>query len=271
MPGMKTFTRITASLLGIAFIFAAAPQAHADQAFYLLDKSARQGMLVSLSKNPDTVQPADTSNAPSLVGVIGSNDSNFDVQNDQVNVRTDGVADVLVTTIYGNIQIGDRISPSSILGFGAKQTQSGWIAGTAQGSLSPSTPHAVKTTITENNGKHRTVYAASIPVLIKVAYIPETAQAQDSALPANLQRLANTIAGKNASVMAVVFGFLLLIIGFVIAALITTASVRNGLSAISRQPLAKPHIVRQMFRSFAMALGILLFAVIGSMAIIRLL
>lgn len=268
---MKILVRTTVSLLGIAFIFAAIPHAHANQAFYLLDKSVRQGMLVSLSKNPDTVQPANTDNASSLVGVISPNDGNFDVQNGQVNVRTEGVTDVLVTTISGNIQVGDRISPSSIVGFGAKQTQSGWIAGTAQGSLSPSTPHAIKTTVTENNGKSRTVYAASIPVLIKVAYIPETAQTQDSALPANLQRLANTIAGRNASVMAVVFGFLLLITGFVIAALITTASVRNGLNAISRQPLAKPHIVRQMFRSFAMALGILLFAVISSMAIIRLL
>lgn len=269
---MKGLARSLIVLIGLLASLVITTQAHADQAFYTLDQSARQGMLVSLSKNPDTVVPASQQNASSLVGAIGPGNDNFDLQAGQVNVRTDGITDVLITTVDGNVQIGDRIGPSSIVGFGAKQTGSGWIAGVAQGSLSPSTHGAIKTTVTDSSGHKRDVYAASIPVLIKVTYFTAPASStQTSAIPKSLQSLADSIAGKHASVIAVLIGAFLLLTGFAIAALITQASVRSGLRAISRQPLAKPHIVKQMTRSFAMALGVLIAAILGTLIIIRVL
>jgi|GEM_PF-1913713 len=266
---MKKLAYLASGILAITLLLSWPANSYADQAFYTIDKTARQGMMVSLSKNPGVVEPTDITNAASLVGVIDPGGNNLEVQNGQVNVRTEGVVNVLVTTIGGDIKVGDRIAPSTIVGLGAKQAGSGWVVGTAQGSLDSSTGDAVKTNVTESSGQHRQVYAASIPVLIKVTYITAEAAQNQSGFLASLQKAADTIVGKHASMAAVILGFLILIVGLAIATLIITTTIRSGLKGISRQPLSRKQIVRQMTRSTALGVGILLLAIFGSMSIVR--
>jgi hypothetical protein len=242
---------------------------YAGQGYYVLDKSIRGGMLVSLTKNTQVVEAANDKNKESLIGVVGSSQTDFDVGKDQVSVQTDGIVDTLVTTVDGDIKVGDHIGPSSIVGLGAKVNNNGWAVGIAQQSLDATTAGVVKSTIADSTGAKHEVYVASIPVSVHVVYFNPQQQTTSTAIPNKIQSLADSIAGKRVSQVAIVLGTILLLAGFIIAGIIVNAAVRNGLQSIARQPLAKQETTRRMLQSFAMALGILVFAATATFIVIR--
>jgi hypothetical protein len=272
---MRTISRIG---LLIVVLFAVAGIllpviAQAGQGFYTVDKTVRSGMLVSLTQNPGVVEPTSNKNASSLVGVIGSSPTDLGVEPDQVSVQTDGVVNTLVSTVAGDIHVGDHVSPSIIVGFGAKSNGTSWMVGAAQGSLTADTKGAVKSSVTDANGAKHEVYVATIPVLIKVAQ--ENIQKQNDQntipIPSKIQAIADSLAGRHASQVAVVLSFLTLLSGFVVAGIIVNAAVKNGISSIARQPLAKQAITKRMVQSFMMALGILAGAMASALILIRIL
>lgn len=245
----------------------------AGQGFYTVDKSVRSGMVVSLTQNSGVVEPATDKNMTSLLGVIGSAQTDIGVAPDQVSVQTDGVVNTLVTTVDGDITVGDRVSPSSIIGFGAKNNGSGWVVGTAQGSLDAKTQGAVKSSVKDSSGATREVYVATVPVLINVAYYNAQQQDQDKTtpIPSKIQAVADSLAGRQASQVAVVLSFLLFLVGFIVAGIIVNAAVRNGISSIARQPLVKQAITRRMIQSFLMAGAIIVGAMISALVLLRVL
>lgn len=251
----------------------AAPLALAVQGFYAVDQGVRTGMLVSLNKNPGVVEPASINNAAGLVGVVGSSATDYTVEPGQIAVQTDGVVQTLVTTISGDIAVGDQISPSAIVGLGAKAEQSGWVVGIAQGSLAANSNGAVKTTVTDTSGQPREVYVATIPVLVKVMYQASDQNGDDKnkVLPDALQELADFFAGKKVSPVAVMLSFFLLFVGLGAAGIILNTTIRNSLLAISRQPLSKPDILRHMLRSVVLAFSLLVITLLGALVIIRIL
>jgi hypothetical protein len=272
---MRTLSRLG---LPIVVLFAVAgillpAVTQAGQGFYTVDKAVRSGMLVSLTQNPGVIEPASNKNESSLVGVVGTAPTDLGVEPDQVSVQTDGVVNTLVSTVSGDIKVGDHISPSIIVGFGAKSTGAGWIVGSAQGSLTAETKGAVKSTVTDANGEKHDVFVATIPVLVKVAQ--ENTQKQDDQntilLPSKIQSIADSLAGRHASQVAVVLSFLTLLAGFVVAGIIVNAAVRNGIASIARQPLAKQAISKRMIQSFATALAILAGAMLSALVLIRVL
>jgi len=157
---------IQISLSALCIISLAVPLVGAGQGFYAGDNEVRSGMLVSLTKNPGVVEMASANNQENLVGVVGTSSTDFAVQKDQIAVQTEGVVPALVSTANGEILVGDKIGPSALNGIGTKVGTKGWIVGVAQGSLTSDTQGAVKTTITDENGKSREVHVAIIPVLI---------------------------------------------------------------------------------------------------------
>ena len=84
-----------------------------SQNFNVLDSNNQTGMLMSLTTNPGVVARASDKNSSSLIGVLSTNDTAFDQQPGQVSVRTDGAATALVSTLNGNILVGDRITAST--------------------------------------------------------------------------------------------------------------------------------------------------------------
>lgn len=242
---------------------------YAGQGYYVLDKSIRTGMLVSLTQNTQVVEAASDKNKESLIGVVGSSQTDFDVGKDQVSVQTDGIVDTIVTTVSGDIKVGDHIGPSSIVGLGGKVNNNGWAVGIAQQSLDATTAGVVKSTIADSTGAKHEVYVASIPVSIHVVYFNPQQQATSTAIPNKIQSLADSIAGKRVSQVAIVLGTILLLAGFIIAGIIVNAAVRNGLQSIARQPLAKQETTKRMLQSFAMAFGILIFASTATFVVIR--
>lgn len=251
---------------------AALPVSAGTQSFYAVNNNAQPGMLMSLTANAKVVQPSTAQTIRSFVGLVaGPNDATLNQQPGQVSLNTDGVANALVSTVNGNISTGDRITTSTIAGIGAKMVGSGWIIGTAQGSLNAHSPGAVQTTVKSSQGANQSIYVGSIPVIIKALYYtaPGNSTSQSTWIPASLQQAANSIAGKHVSTLALITSFIVLVVGIFLATLIINSAVRGGMLAISRQPLSKLTIERKIIQSFGLALIILVFMLAGAWLLLR--
>lgn len=266
--------RLAAVSVGLVIMMAPTVAGASSQGFTVLRGSPQPGMLMSLTANSGVIEPATDQNAKSLVGVVTPvTETSLDQQDGQTNVRTDGAANALVSTLGGDIRVGDRITASPLAGIGAKTNTNAWIVGIAQGSLDADTKTAIKSTIADSGGAKHTVYVASIPVLVKVTYYSASSQAAaadtNAQVPAVLQRAADALAGKHVSTRALILSFLLLVIGIIAAGVLINSTIRGGFLAIARQPLAKFVILREVWRSFGLALLILLFALAAAALILR--
>lgn len=259
------------AVVGVICSVFAVSSVFAGQGFYGTDNSIKPGMLVSLTKNPGVIEPANNNNAGELVGVVGSSQNDLSIQQGQIAVQTEGLVQALVSTASGDIKVGDKISPSILNGVGAKVGQNGVVVGISQGSLSSDTKDAIKTSITDANNVAREVYVASIPVLVKVTYISSNQQViQDKGSVLQiLQDIAEAVAGKRVSTSAVILSFILLLVGIFISGIIINTVIRNGFQAIGRQPLSKKDIIRNMLRSVIFAISLLLFSVVGALVVIK--
>lgn len=275
----KRSTKITIGIIsGLVLLAVGTMTGHGNAAgtsFKLLNGQPQVGTIVSLTSNPGIIEPSNLANAKSLLGVIAPHEATIDQQSpDQINVKTDGVASAFVSTLNGDIVVGDRITASPIQGVGQKATSNSWIVGIAQSSLDAKTKGAVKSTVTDSKGGKRTVYVGSTAVLIKITYYTadsSTSSTVKTTVPNGLQRLADYIAGKHVTVLALLLSFALFTMGVVAAAIVVNGSIKGGFTAISRQPLAKRTILREVWRSFGIALLILLFVMAAAALLLRVL
>jgi hypothetical protein len=270
---LRTFGVLVIGVLAVAVPVLASAS---TQSFSVLDNKTQTGMLVSLTANSDVVAPATDKNAAALLGVTTDNttDISYSQKPGQVSVQTDGEASVLVSTLGGDVLIGDRIAPSSLAGIGQKIAGSGWIAGVAQASLDAKTAGAVATTVTDTKGARHQVYVARIPIVVHVTYYTVSGATESktaTGLPDSIQKIADAVAGKHASLIVILLSFLLLFIGVVSAGIIINSTVRGTFLAISRQPLSKAAVLRMMMRSLGVALGIIIAVFLGALLILKLL
>lgn len=233
--------------------------------------TAQPGMLMSLTRSSGVAEPTTDKNAALLVGIY-TDETSLDTRPGQVNVKTNGQTTALVSTLHGEIRVGDRIGPSSLAGIGARVDGKGWVVGVAQGSLDATTSDSVSVTIEDSRGSGRKVRVGRIPVLINVTYIPDAtnnADSRDLRVPNFLQELANTIAGKHVTLLGLIMGFTLMLLGLAFACFLAYGAARGGLQAISRQPLSKAVITRRMLHSFAIAGGILVAGLVCGLLLMR--
>lgn len=249
--------------------------AASSQAFSVLQGTPQNGMLMSSTSDPDVAQLASASNAASLIGVVSVETDSVSQQTaGQVNVQTDGVANTLVSTLNGTITVGDQITASPVEGVGTKALANAWIVGVAEASFDAHSTGAIQTTLTDAQGGKHTVAVGRIPVAIKVTYYSTTSPNQDTSatwVPKIVQQIADSLAGKHVSTRALVFGFIIFLLGLISAGMIINSAVRGGFSAIARQPLAKMVVIRQEWKSFGIALVILVFAVFAAVVLLRVL
>jgi hypothetical protein len=246
----------------------------ANQNYSVLTNSAQTGMLLSQSTNASVAELATDKNAALLLGVLAPTNAGAEKQPGQVSIASEGQTPTLVSTLGGDIRVGDRIAPSSLAGVGTKATANGWIVGVAQASLDAKTTNAVASSVSDSKGGKHTVYLATIPVVIHVTYysVPAaTASGNSSAVPASVQSVADSLAGRHASVLGLVLSFILLLTGIIIVGIMLYASIKGGMDAISRQPLSKVVINRAMLRSLGTAAMVITGVIIGSLLLLRLL
>jgi hypothetical protein len=260
-------------MVGLLVLLPAAALAAPVQQSFISTAQLQDGELVSLSANPQTVEPATSHNVASLVGVVApAAVSPFEVNDaQQTSITTNGLATALVSDVGGDIRVGDPIAISPIAGVGAKPTVSGRILGTAQASFNAKTSGAAKVNVTDTTGKKRSVEVGRIPVLVNVTYYVAPPSTQKvPALPPFLLRLASTLAGKQVSPVPLIISFVLVVATLVIAGVLLNSAIRSSIIAVGRNPLSKSLLQRNMIQVLLMAAAVIGGGLVAALAILRL-
>lgn len=229
-----------------------------SQGFQTDETNISAGALMSLEPdNQGKVQLANTNRTSQLVGVI-SNDPLVSLSGDtsKVQVVISGITPALVSNINGDITSGDKITTSPIDGVGMKATASTQIIGTAQEDFS--NIQTTELTITDKSGNQQVVRAGLLPMQVNVTYYAAPEQSQKTFLPEFLQQIANSVAGREVSVVRVLISLLILLLGFVSAGVMLYSSVQSSIISIGRNPLSENAVQKSLLQVGATALGILL-------------
>lgn len=255
---------LAACLFPIVFSQLSAAAAAKDSALaqgYQADNSNGKivtGTLVSYKPGSSgAVELATNATADRLVGIAGHNPV-IAISNGQnhVQIVLSGTTLALVSDINGAVKSGDKIAPSPIAGVGMKATTDGQIIGTAQGAVTPT-----KTiSITDKSRKGHTVHIGYVTIQVGSTYY----QAPGSTfLPPFMQNIANSLAGRQVSLMRVMVAALVVMLGFVSVIMLVYSGVRSSMQSIGRNPLAAPDIRRGLYQIILIAV-----AVTGSTALV---
>lgn len=224
----------------------------------------KPGQVVKLATKPTaTVQlvPANTSKQIFGVVVDASNAPiTLERPNQQVFVATGGSYPVFVANDHGEIKKGDYISISRFDGIGAK----------ADGNQPVILGHADAGFDGVNNVKrHNGKYAiGEIKVTISVA--PNPLFKNTVAIPQPLQRVGNSVAGREVPPFKVYMGLLLFVVSVSLAIILLVVGVRTSMTAIGRNPLSRHSVLQGMFQVIGLSLTIFGLSIGGVYLLLRL-
>ena len=275
---LKLLRTAGAVLMGLLFVpalalAAAAPPPGIVQS-YNTDATVRQGMIVGTKAGDTaTVEPLSASATTQMLGVaISASDAPITLSNGatsaQVYVATSGTYNVLVSDQNGVIHKGDFISISSLNGIGMKAEDSEpTVLGTAAADMTKASVVEGSVSVKTGRGGTMAVNLALIPVAVGVGTNPNEGHGTGN-LPGFLQIASNTIANKPVSAVRVYLGLAVLLLTAFIAGSLLFSGVRNSITSIGRNPLAKPAITRGLLQ--VVLTGIIIF-LIGLFAVYLLL
>lgn len=208
---------------------------------YKTDSKLAPGSLVSLDAGgSNKVVPANIINGDRLLGVAVENSDSLlaaDVGNDTIQVITAGPANVLVSTLAGDIRVGDRIAVSPFNGVGMKALSGERVIGQAQTAFKPGSRGGVRQTIRDRNGRTRTVWVGYVSVSVSVG--SESAQQVN-----DWQRLAKSLTGHNVSTARVIASVIVAFVALVTIGTIIYAAIYGSIISVGRNPYAKYSILR---------------------------
>jgi len=251
-------TGVLLLVVGLVTTASAAAIGGVSQGYNTTSDNLAPGTLMGLSNDKNSAEPATAGQAYELLGLVADkpllalNDGNH-----QVQIVVSGTSTALVSDLNGDIKAGDRITASPIKGVGMKATEAGQIVGTAQGNLAES--QTASETVTDKQGKSKTIKVGTIPVQVSVSYYSgESQNSLQNVLPPFVIHAANGVAGQQVSPVRVLIGLLAMLFGFVVVANMLQAAIRSGIIAIGRNPLAKTALQRELVDVCFTALGVLL-------------
>jgi len=241
---------------GIAFALTPISQS------YITTDSLSEGSIVSLKKDStDEVEASSSKNVDNIFGIV-INDSNAllrisSKQGTQVQVATEGNVSVLVSNVNGDIKRGDHITASPIEGVGMKATGNVRIVGIAQSDM----VGQKKQTIKDADGKDETVLLGEVPVLVNVAYFFK--QPDKTIIPAAIQNMANTLAGRDVSTLPILISAGIFFVMLVVVSSIVYSMIRSSIISIGRNPMSQSAVYRDLIQMSTLVLAILTVGVIA--------
>jgi hypothetical protein len=253
--------------LGLVFAPAVARAALLSES-YTASSSLPIGSIVSLQKGSTSqVDSATTNTADYIFGVtVNGSDSQLSIsssQNNQVSVATDGIEQVLVSDINGDISAGEPITASPINGVGMKATSSVKIIGVARDSFPNST--AKKQSYKDEKGQQQSVMIGQVPVLINVAYYYK--QPDKTIIPSVLQSLANALAGKKVNPLPILISLGIFIVTMIIVVSIVYSMIHSSIISVGRNPLSQAAVYRNVIQLSGLVI-LLLGVAVGSIYMI---
>jgi hypothetical protein len=247
-----------AGLIFGCLLILAVPLAHAQQSSNSIAQGFQAdsgnggivaGALVSFrASDSSKVALATTTSADYLAGIVDINPLvTISGENQEIDVVLSGTTNALVSDINGPIRAGDKITASPIAGVGMLATADSQIVGTAQAGLK----NGEIQNITDRSGNQHRVRIGNVPVQVGVAYY----QAPGSNfLPPFIQSVANSIAGRQVSLIRVLLSTVLLLLSFTIVAVLIYTSVRSAMTSLGRNPLAAKAIRKGLYQAAIVAL-----------------
>lgn len=262
LAGRRTAPLVLALALSLSAGTAAALTTIAEG--YATSDNLALGSIVSLQNgSSDRVTAATLGNANNLVGVIidGGNAllSLSTGQTNQVQVATNGVVETLVSDSNGSINAGDPITASAISGVGMKATSNIKIIGIAQSDLNNG--NSSPQTYTDKSGQKHTVRIGEVPVQVNVSYYYK--QPDKTIIPAALQNVANSLAGKNVKPLPVIISAAVFLITLIVVMSIIYSMIKSSIISVGRNPMSQSAIYRDLIQLSALVLVILAVAVVA--------
>lgn len=237
---------------------------------YAADSALAPGSIVSLKKDSiSDVSSATISSAGSILGVVITNgNSQLSVSTDgknQVQVVTSGIERVLVSDINGNIKAGDEITASPISGVGMKVSTTTKVVGVAQDSFPNST--STDQTYKDKGGQTHKAKIGQVSVLVNVAYFYK--QPDKTVLPAALQNLANTLAGRTVNTLPIIISVVIFIITLIVVVSIIYSLIHSSIISVGRNPMSQSAVYRNVIQLSLLVVVILAASVVAIFMVLR--
>ena len=216
------------------------------------------GAIVSLNENStDTVSKASVESADTLIGVVidaGSAFISLTREPDaEVQVATSGIVQVYASDINGDIQRGDQITASPIVGVGMKATDNVRVVGIAQTNLDRNSGSMQK--YKDSDGIEKETLIGQVPVLVNVSYFFK--EPERTLVPSAIQSLANALAGKEVSTLPIILAGAIFLIMLIVVVSIIYSMIRSSIISVGRNPLSQSAIYRDLIQLSALVIGIL--------------
>lgn len=256
--------------LAVLSILAMSSSANAISQGFFADEDLASGTLVSIKGNGSNtiIVPAELENNNIAGVVVDKHDSTVALSEseNQVQVTTNGVANLYVTDLYGDIKVGDPIGISPIRGVGAKAISNGKIVGVAQTNFDAS--RSTRTvSVKKANGDTVEAKVGSVMVAVQIGYY--AVSAEEGQRTTGLQQLGGNLAGKPVSAVKVLISLIIALTGTIAAAIILYGGVKSGFTAVGRNPLARLSIFNGLKRISIFSLSIFIIALMVGYAILR--
>jgi hypothetical protein len=227
---------------------------------YNADPSVLAGMIVELkAKDQATVIPLAGKDIRSMVGVVVPvNDAAIvltpqSAKTQQVLVAASGRYSLLVSNQNGSIKAGDYLAVSALDGIGMKASADQVeIVGRAAAAFSGNSNVIEAVPLKNSQGRTTTVTIGHIPVDVRLAPNPQFKNASN--LPGFLTRAANSVTNKPVSPARIYLSAIVLLTTLFITGSMFYSSIRSGIVAIGRNPLAKKAIGRGLVQTITAAL-----------------
>ncbi len=200
-------------------------------------ESGRVVALVTLDKN--TVELAPSGDPTRIYGVaVEQSAASATIQQPGQNVfiATGGAYPVLVSTENGPIAVGDYLSISSDDGIAARIKGQTYIVGRAAQNFDGKSGSL-------GSGKNGSMIGK---ISVRVAPGKSPLLREDTAVPAPLRKLGESIAGKPLSASRIYSALVIFIVTIIIAFGLLWVGVRSGMIAIGRNPLGKHSIMQNL-------------------------
>jgi hypothetical protein len=211
------------------------------------------GSIVSLDpKQTDYVVPANTDNGGRLIGVAVASDDSLlavDPTSGRVQVATSGNANTLVSTVNGDIKVGDQIAISPFNGVGMKAEPGLRIIGLAQTGFNADSDGATTREVTTKDGKKTPIHLGFVRISIGVG----TAGGGSGSSLNGLQRFAKSLTGRTISTPRIIVSIIVALVALIALTTLIYASIYGSIISVGRNPLARNAIFRTLGSVLGMA------------------
>jgi hypothetical protein len=252
-------TGVVVFLLFAGLSRAAAASANISKSYNTSQKIAN-GSIVSLDPGRSGyIQLANSDNGSRLLGIaVAAGDSLLAVDSDtsKAQVAISGTADVLVSSLGGDVKVGDQIAVSPFNGIGMKAVPGSRTIGIAQTAFNSSSEGAIDKQVSDKDGREKNIRVGYVRVSIVIG----TNIAQASTNLNSFQKAAKALTGHTVSTLRAVLGLLVAVGTILILVTLIYSSAYSVIISIGRNPLAKYSLLRALGSVVGLAVLITLVA-----------